>query len=171
VRDHAFCRRHAGVVRALPVGTPLTGTLPPINNRALPLLRWTGETLDPLMRRVLQHHRPDGTLLVDPVRLVSTRGQHSWRRSWAVADAAGQTAIDLDVAEEADALLIARVDGQIVAQSVPPWVTDRTSDPDRDLFLRRAFYERVVMAVDAAVKASAAVPTLLAAGVGQHSPR
>jgi hypothetical protein len=155
VRERVFCRRHAGVVRALPAGTTLKGTLPPVDNRALSLLRWTGETLDPLMRRVLQQHRPDGMLLVDPVRLLSQRGCHLWRRSWAMADAAGQTAIDLDVAEEADALLIASVDGRVVAQSVPPWVTHRTSDPDRDLFLRRTFYERVVMAVQAAVTGTA----------------
>lgn len=157
VRGRPYCRRHGSVIVGLPDGTPLEGTLPPVDNRAVSLLRWTGDTLDPLMRRVLAHHRPEGMVLVDPVRVVREGGGAAiWRRSWAVADGRTQVAIDLDVAESTDSELIASVDGTEVARRIPPWITRRSvvADDDVDAMLRREFYEALVTAVRLAVEAA-----------------
>ena len=152
-RGRDYCRRHAGVVRALPEGVPLEDALPPVTNRALSLLRWTGDTLDPLLRRILEHAHPEGVILVDPARAVRDYGTWVWRRSWEVTGRDAQVSVDLDVAEEDDAVLVARVDAAEVSRLTPPWVTDRTDDPQRDQDQRRRFYGAVVTAVRLAVAA------------------
>lgn len=157
---HGYCRRHAGVVTALPEGTPLVGTLPPVDNRAISLLHWTGDTLGPLMGRILAHSRPDHTLmLVDPVhRADEGDGLHHWRRSWSAAGAGGApAAVELDVTEEEDTVLRVLVDGCLIGHGTPPWIDHRWSGDDHgDTELRRDFYDRVMQSVIAALAGATA---------------
>ena len=148
VNGRPYCRRHAGVVRALPHTDP--GSLPDVDNRAPSLLEWVAQRVDADIAEAVQR-LATGTQKVhtDTAHLVlishGTERIRAWERTWKLYDHTGiQLWVALDVEEENDLELVIRINGITLERLVPPWIEARrrglwVSD-EADIEQRRAFY-------------------------------
>jgi hypothetical protein len=130
-----YCRRHAGVVSALPGGhAGHAGPLPDLETRAPSLVSWVAREVDADVRRLLlaaPHH--DGVHLVtDPVYqvFVGSDRRRAWERAWKLVDRTGRSLrVALLVEEGANAEVAVRVNSATVGRLAPPWIVQRLHGP------------------------------------------
>jgi hypothetical protein len=157
--DGAFyCRRHAGVVRAVgSVATPGSG-LPDLDNRAPSLVHWIARDLDTNVRRLLDASagRGESVIADETVRVVRDFNRNArWEQSWRLVDHTGLILkVTVQVFEENDTLVRVHVGSGVIADGVPPWIVRRSEEGDlsTDDEKRQKFYqwldESIFMAVD-----------------------
>jgi hypothetical protein len=157
--DGAFyCRRHAGVVRAVGAQTAPGSTLPDLDNRAPSLVNWIARDLDANVRRLLAASAGRGESIIadDTVRVVRDFNRNArWEQSWRLVDHTGQILkVTIQVLEENDSLVRVHVGSGVIADGVPPWIVRRSEETDMatDAEQRQRFYqwldESIFMAVD-----------------------
>jgi hypothetical protein len=155
--DSAYCRRHAGTVAALSNGFYQLA-LPDLDNRAPSLVGWMSGELDAPIRGALRASAPDGdtTLVADPVRLTSsgTASPRRWARAWKLVDHLGVVhQVSIEVEEDAQAVVVLRVDNDLIGRSVPPWIERRqavsAATPGEDAAARTAFNQALARSVQA----------------------
>ncbi len=152
-----FCRRHAGVVSALPGGSSASGPLPDLENRAPSLVSWVARELDADIRSILLREvdpNSGAQLIADPVCLIfiGAERQRAWERSWKLAVHTGLAIrVGLQVAEDADAEVAVKVGALVVDRVVPPWIVQRlhrdAPSADIDADRRREFNKRLIDAI------------------------
>lgn len=158
VHDSVYCRRHAGVVRAVPTGALDAQTpMPDLDNRAPSLVNWVANELDAEVRRLLLHElgRSGAELIADPVALVfvGIDRARAWERSWKLAGHTGTLGkVALMVEEDADTEVAVKVGPNVVDRIVPPWIGRRgmtnPATPADDRRERDRFNEHILDAVD-----------------------
>jgi hypothetical protein len=157
--DGAFyCRRHAGIVRALGSSVTPGSGLPDLDNRAPSLVNWIARDLDANVRRLLtaSASRGESVIADETVRVVRDFNRHArWEQSWRLVDHTGLILkITIQVLEENDTLVRVHVGSGVIADGVPPWIVRRSENGDMasDDEQRKRFYqwldESIFMAVD-----------------------
>jgi hypothetical protein len=159
VNDRIFCRRHAGVISALPPPeSALVASLPDLGNRAPSLVAWMARIIDSeVWRLLLGEFESDsgGHLIADPVMLVFTgvERERAWERTWKLVTHQGITnRVSLLVDEADDSTIAVKVGSVVVDRLRPPWITHRqlheTVSEEVDLDEREAFNARVLAAIE-----------------------
>jgi hypothetical protein len=159
IEDRVYCRRHAGVVSALPsLDSSLAVSLPDLDNRAPSLVGWVSRQIDGDVWRLLLKELTAGSggqLVADPVTLVfvGIGRQRAWERSWRLDSHVGIAhRVSILVEENDDTMITVKVGGNAVEQLVPPWIQHRvrgeTVAPDEDRREREEFYQRVLDAIE-----------------------
>ena len=123
--DHVtYCRRHAGVMRAL--SPTLTTDLPGLDNRAPALVNWVARLIDHDVRTLVSSVVPAGTRVLS-TRVVPERrdGARVWVRRWAVM-AAPPFDVSLAVSERDDTILALYSGSSLLFSAEPPWITARS---------------------------------------------
>ena len=162
IGGRVYCRRHAGVVSALPGGYVANASpMPDLENRAPSLVSWVAREVDADIRQLLLSVPAPGEatqLLTDPVYLVFTGGnrRRAWERAWKLVDQTGHTLrVSLLVEECADAEVAVRVNMTIVERVMPPWIAQRlhgdAPPPELDAQRRRDFNRRLLAVIRAGV--------------------
>lgn len=166
-RDHQvdfegqpYCRRHGGVMRAIATNTVERIHPPDLDNRALSLCEWVSNDLDADIRALLEERREGAQGLKvqpQPLHLVMLRSPTSraWARVWTLSDHTGTLLkVGIEVNESDDTIVVATVDGNPVANDVPPWISDRGTEISDDAVQKRRdqFRLRLVEAVVTAAK-------------------
>lgn len=163
VEDHVYCRRHAGVVSALPAAdSSQVVPLPDLENRAPSLVGWVSRQIDADVWRLLLgelDEQTGGQLIADPVMLVFTGLERSraWERAWKLLTHTGLTLrVSLVVEEGADEEVIVKVGTRVAARVVPPWITHRKRGEqigaEQDTRERAAFNQQLMQAVEQEVR-------------------
>jgi hypothetical protein len=158
VHDKVYCRRHAGVVRAVPTGVlEQNSPLPDLENRAPSLVNWVSNEIDAAVRSLLMKELGNtggAELVVDPVTLVFVgidrcRG---WERAWKLVGYGVSVRVSLMVEEDADTEVAVKVGLNVVDRLVPPWIGQREAvdaqTPAEDRRRRDRFNEQLVDAMD-----------------------
>jgi hypothetical protein len=155
VNGRPYCRRHAGVLRALPDAEP--GNMPDLDNRAPSLLEWVSQRVDAdITEAVARVATGAQRVHTDTAHLVLiTHGAErirAWERTWKLYDHTGiHLWVALDVEEENDLELVIRVNSMTVERLVPPWIVARRRglrlSDEADTEQRNAFYSLVTSAV------------------------
>ena len=153
-----YCRRHAGVVRALGAEATPSGGLPDVDNRAPSLVSWIARDLDANVRRLLSSAARTGESVIADETVHVARDfnrKARWEQSWRLVDHTGVILkVTIQVLEENDSLVRVHVGSGVIADGVPPWIVRRaeTSDMASDTAQRQRFYqwldESIFMAVD-----------------------
>ena len=178
VEGHLYCRRHAGVVSALPLGdSSLLTPLPDLDNRAPSLAGWVARQIDgDVWRLLLQELDAEGGQLVgDPVMLVFTGVDRvrAWERAWKLVTHTGiSRRVSLMVEEANDDEVAVKIGSNVVDRLVPPWIADRrraaSLDAETDRREREGFNQRILDAVERGLlrERNLAAATLLQADEG-----
>lgn len=159
IEDRVYCRRHAGVVSALPsLDSSLAVSLPDLDNRAPSLVGWVSRQIDGDVWRLLLKELASGSggqLIADPVTLifVGIGRQRAWERSWRLDSHVGIAhRVSIVVEELDDTKITVKVGGNTVEQLVPPWIQHRVrgemvaaADDRKE---REDFYQRVLDAIE-----------------------
>lgn len=162
VGKHTYCRRHAGIVRAL--GDQLPAGLPELSNRAASLAAYLGDELDERVVSLLGRaaaRNGDASLVNHPVRLVSTAGgrERRWQRSWNLVDSTGIVSrVAIEVDENDDAVVMTSVGSSRIGRGTPPWIGRREggeTDPER----RAAFVEAIGRSIELILTRPEMAPT------------
>lgn len=159
IEDRVYCRRHAGVVSALPsLDDSLAVSLPDLDNRAPSLVGWVSRQIDGDVWRLLLKELSSGSggqLVADPVTLifVGIGRQRAWERSWQLDSHVGiALRVSIVVEESDDTVVTVKVGGNAVEQVVPPWIAHRsrgeTIPADEDRKEREEFYQRVLDSIE-----------------------
>jgi len=159
LNNRVYCRRHGGVVAAVPYSANQpTAALPDIDNRAPSLVNWVSRELDAAVRtRLLSEVTPQapGELVADPVALVFTGfdRHRAWEKAWKLVGHTGTTRrVSLLVEETLDSEVVVKVGTNVVDRLVPPWIERRTEagadTPIDDEARRERFNERILEAID-----------------------
>ena len=153
-----YCRRHAGVVRAVGAEKTPQGGLPDVVNRAPSLVSWIARDLDANVRRLLSGAAGTGESVIADETVHVARDfnrKARWEQSWRLVDHTGVILkVTIQVFEENDSLVRVHVGSGVIADGVPPWIVHRTEDGDvaTDAAQRQRFYqwldESIFMAVD-----------------------
>jgi hypothetical protein len=153
-----YCRRHAGIVRALGSSVTPGSGLPDLDNRAPSLVNWIARDLDANVRRLLvaSASRGESVIADETVRVVRDFNRHPrWEQSWRLVDHTGLILkITIQVLEDNDTLVRVHVGSGVIADGVPPWIVRRSENGDMasDDEQRKRFYqwldESIFMAVD-----------------------
>lgn len=153
-----YCRRHAGVMRAVGAEATPQGGLPDVDNRAPSLVNWIARDLDENVRRLLTGvARPGESVIADETVHVARdfNRKARWEQSWRLVDHTGVILkVTIQVFEENDSLVRVHVGSGVIADGIPPWIVRRTEDSDvaTDAEQRQRFYqwldESIFMAVD-----------------------
>ncbi|MFN2582767.1 MAG: hypothetical protein ABR498_08520 [Candidatus Dormibacteria bacterium] len=162
VEDHVYCRRHAGVVSALPdADSSLVVAFPDLENRAPSLVGWMARQIDGDVWRLLLSEidaRSGGQLVSDPVMLVlaGLERERAWERAWKLVTHTGVSRrVSILVTEANDAEVIVKVAGKVVAMLTPPWITHRRQHEqvgeEEDARERAEFNQRLVGAIEEAI--------------------
>jgi hypothetical protein len=159
IEDRVYCRRHAGVISALPsLDSSLAVSLPDLDNRAPSLVGWVSRQIDGDIWRLLLKELASGSgaqLVADPVTLifVGIGRQRAWERAWRLDSHVGiALRVSVVVEELDDTMITVKVGGNTVEQLVPPWIQHRvrgevvTADEDRKE--REEFYQRVLDSIE-----------------------
>lgn len=151
IAGFSYCRRHAGVVRAL--GEQLPAGLPELNNRAASLAAYLGDELDDrvvnLLGRAAAGNR-EASVVNHPVRLLKTPGgrERRWQRSWNVVDNTGVVSrVVIEVDEADDTVVLTSVGSSRIGRGTPPWIARREgeeTDPER----RAAFLDAIGRSIE-----------------------
>lgn len=155
VDGQVYCRRHAGVISALPQDGHSSSPLPDLENRAPSLVSWVARELDADIRGALLAEIDEATggqLIADPVYLIFVGPERvrTWERAWKLAAHTGATLrVALLVEEEADTEVKVKIGSNVLGAVVPPWITKRTNEPppltaSADVERRAAFNEEVL---------------------------
>jgi hypothetical protein len=158
VEGRAYCRRHAGVTRALEGSD--TPTAPDISSRAASLAAWIASDLHARVVALLeQASEPGEQLRVQPPRLVFVGRQRvrAWEHAWKLARHTGLGHwVAVQVPEERDEQVEVIVDGNSAHSSVPPWIAarrdGRSVSPEEDAQARERYYDGIVSAIEAALR-------------------
>ncbi len=156
---HVYCRRHAGIVGALPAGdTSVTMPMPDLENRAPSLVAWVARQVDSDVWQMMLHELEaagGGQLIADPVTLVfvGVDRQRAWERAWKLATHEGEKRrVSLVVEEANDNEVAVRVGANIVMRLLPPWIGHRMRhervSAEQDEMEREAFNRAVLQAVE-----------------------
>jgi len=154
-----FCRRHASTITALE-GSEVVAGLPDLENRAPSLVAWVGADLDSPIRELFTRLAPrsSASLVADPVTLVLAPGggTRRWAKTWRIMDGTAMIGrISVEVDEEDDCDVGARVDSELVGHGVPPWIERRragvTVDPATDAAQRREFTTAMARSIELVV--------------------
>ncbi len=158
VHDSVYCRRHAGVVRAVPTGLlDAQAPLPDLDNRAPSLVNWVSNEIDAEVRRLLVRElgTAGGELIADPVSLVFVGIDRSraWERTWKLVGHQGTIRkVSLTVEEDADNEVAVKIGPNVVDRVVPPWIGRRNEaavgSPGDDRRDRDRFNEHLLDAID-----------------------
>jgi hypothetical protein len=124
-----YCRRHAGTISAMGPGTEL-GALPELENRGPSLVSWVADEIGPEVEALLRGVAKNGeTVKAEPeVKVIfDHKRRRRYERSWKLIEPTG---ISLKVAltvneDEDDALVDVRVNSNVIARGVPPWIARR----------------------------------------------
>jgi hypothetical protein len=153
-----YCRRHAGVVRAVGSEATPSGGLPDIDNRAPSLVSWVARDLDANVRRLLSGAARAGESVIADETVHVARDfnrKARWEQSWRLVDHTGLILkVTIQVLEENDTLVRVHVGSGVIADGVPPWIVRRSEETDMatDTAQRQRFYqwldESIFMAVD-----------------------
>ena len=181
-----YCRRHAGLVSALPRGAGST-PLPDLENRAPSLVSWVARELDADIRGLLLKQidlERGGQLIADPVYLVFIGPERlrAWERSWKLATHTGASfRVALQVAEEADAEVAVKIGANVLDRVVPPWIVQRqrggTITPAADNERRAVFRQRILDVISAGLQHEREVTQMVAheeqllRGIYRHGDR
>lgn len=163
VFGHLYCRRHAGIIRALgPDHTPYA--LPDLDNRAPSLAYWVARDLDGPVRSLLEEHFGNQRMNVSPVVTGGSPRERTWGRSWKLISENGvDISVNISVPEADDGLVRLSFDGRGLVEMTPPWIEARrrgiTLDADTDALSRRRFYALLVEDLDAAMRAARSRPS------------
>lgn len=151
VGTSTYCRRHAGVIRAL--GEQLSTGLPELTNRAASLAAYLGDELDDrvasLLGRAAARHGT-ASLVNHPVRLVNAPGGRArrWQRSWNLVDSTGVVSrVAIEVDESDDTVVMTSVGSSRIGRGTPPWI-DRRDGGDPDPERRAAFVEAIGRSIE-----------------------
>ncbi len=154
IDGRVYCRRHAGVVSALPAGyAGLTAPMPDLETRAPSLVSWVAREVDADVRALLLAKPWDGRaqVVTDPVYLVfiGTDRRRAWERAWKLVDQSGRSLrVSLLVEEGADAEVAVKVGAAIVERLAPPWIVQRLHGalppPEVDAERRNNFNRRLL---------------------------
>ena len=151
MENGVFCRRHAGVVRALLLVPEDEREFPDLDNRAPALCEWIAIHLDGPVTQMLQQFSagfPGSSMALDGLHLVHTGVPRvrAWEHKWRIVDNTGPLeTVGIRVEEPADSLVIVKVNGRVVEQSVPPWITDRMARSPTEEAERRAVYHHTLL--------------------------
>jgi hypothetical protein len=146
IEGRVYCRRHAGVVSALPAGyAGSAAPMPDLENRAPSLVSWVAREVDADLRQLLLSEAASGEgtqLLTDPVYpvFIGRDRRRAWERAWKLVDASGRSLrVSLLVEECADAEVGIRVNSTIVGRLTPPWIVQRLhgAEPPPEIDLQR----------------------------------
>jgi hypothetical protein len=159
IEDRVYCRRHAGVISALPsLDSSLAVSLPDLDNRAPSLVGWVSRQIDGDFWRLLLKELSPGSgaqLVADPVTLifVGIGRQRAWERAWRLDSHVGiALRVSVVVEELDDTMITVKVGGNTVEQLVPPWIQHRVRGeavtPDEDRKEREEFYQRVLDSIE-----------------------
>ena len=159
IEDRVYCRRHAGVVSALPsLDSNSQVSLPDLDNRAPSLVGWVSRQIDGDVWRLLLKELAAGSgaqLVADPVTLVfeGIGRQRAWERSWRLDSHIGiALRVSILVEEIDDTKITVKVGGNTVEQLVPPWIQHRVRGeavaPDEDRKEREDFYQRLLDSIE-----------------------
>jgi len=167
VEGHTYCRRHAGVVRALAAPSNLEqNEMPDVDSRAASLCEWLGNDLDGGIRAILklaQGMHPGSQVSAKPLHRViyGVPRRWSWHRAWMLQDVTGpRWRVTLAVNEEAETEVSVQVNASEVLRFVPPWVEPgarrRGTDALTAQRIRQEVRDRVLDAIaEAAVRRDA----------------
>jgi hypothetical protein len=154
IEGRVYCRRHAGVVSALPVGyVGHTVPMPDLETRAPSLVSWVAREVDADIRQLLLAELDDGgaQLVTDPVYLVfvGSDRRRAWERAWKlVAHSGPSLRVSLLVEEAADAEVAIGVNTGTVERLTPPWIVQRLHGaeppPEVDAQRRKDFNRRLL---------------------------
>jgi hypothetical protein len=135
VESETYCRRHAGIVRALAKHTLDAVEPPDIDNRAPSLAEWVGNELDndikELLAEIKAGHDAWATS-ADPLnlRLAGVPRTRAWERRWSITDSTGVIlSVIIRVQEEKDDEVLAVVGAEVVDRHTPPWIENRGRRP------------------------------------------
>jgi hypothetical protein len=147
-----YCRRHAGVVRAL--GEQPAAGLPEVDNRAASLAAHLGDELDgrvtTLLGRVVARSA-DASLINHPVRLVKAPGgrERRWQRTWNVVDSTGIVSrVTIEVDESDDRVVTTSVGSSRIGRGTPPWIGGRDGDGDSDAERHTAYVDAIGRSIE-----------------------
>ena len=162
VGEQAFCLRHGGVMAAISGLPPDERQVPDIDNRAPSLCQWVAADLDGAVQTMLysaRGARGDLDVVADHLvpAMAGTPRVRGWERVWKLMDNAGvHVKVTLRVAEEHDNVVVAKVNGKVVAEVIPPWISEGPPvDPASDGRRRQDFRDHLLQAIATAVAASA----------------
>jgi len=154
IDGRVYCRRHAGVVSALPVGyVGHAVPMPDLETRAPSLVSWVAREVDADVRQMLLAGLGDerAQLVTDPVYLVliGRDRRRAWERAWKLVDRSGRSLrVSLLVEECADAEVAVRVNAAVVERLAPPWIVQRLHGaqppPEVDAQRRKDFNRRLL---------------------------
>jgi diguanylate cyclase (GGDEF)-like protein/PAS domain S-box-containing protein len=155
-----YCRRHAGVVRALAAQPDELRLLPDVANRAASLCEWIANDLGSGVRAILKvamGFQSGWALSESGLTSVieGTPRSMSWNRGWMLSDHTGkQMRVSIWVNETRDSEVSVRVDSAEVANFIPPWIADRRTKSRGDVSLEREQREYLRSSVLEAVAAA-----------------
>jgi hypothetical protein len=165
IDGRVYCRRHAGVVSALPVGyVGHTAPMPDLETRAPSLVSWVAREVDADIRQLLLAEVGEGgvQLVTDPVYLVfvGSDRRRAWERAWKLVDHSGRSfRVSLLVEEGADAEIAVRVGTAIVERLAPPWIVQRLHGalppPEVDAQRRKDFNRRLLAIIGKGIRRGA----------------
>ena len=155
-----YCRRHAGVVRAL---ASAEGSMPDLENRAPSLVNWVSRDLQDVIQDIVNSYSAElGTdqLIADPLHLdfVGPERRRVWERSWKLVDHTGWgLRVALEVDEARDTEVVVRVGRNVATRVTPPWIEARLRGEqvpaDVDAAQRQQFYRSLTETLAAAIEA------------------
>jgi hypothetical protein len=153
VAGRAYCRRHAGVARAL-LEDPDCPSMPDIDNRAPSLLEWLARDLQDGITALLMATGEGDSVTTGAAHLVrvgADRGR-AWERSWRLCRHTGiAQRVTLQVAERDDTQVVVKVGRTERTRMTPPWIEARryalALDHAEDARRRAAFREAMLTAV------------------------
>jgi hypothetical protein len=158
-----YCRRHAGVVKALSGDARGAAALPDLENRAPSLATWVSRDVEEAVAGIVRSHAAElggDRLISDPVHLVFLGPERlrAWERSWRLVAHTGWTLrVALEVEESRDTEVVVRVGRNVVARLEPPWIAARRGGESPtagdDAVRRQQFYRALVELVASAVDA------------------
>jgi hypothetical protein len=158
---HTYCRRHAGVARALAKARIAEVEPPDLDQRAPSLAEWVANELDDHIQRLLTEIRGAQHTLTqasDPLSLLihGVPRTRAWERRWTLSAQTGLIVrIVIRVQEENEDEIVALVGPEVVARVTPPWIQNRSRKPpfppEVDADKRREFRESLMRAISGAV--------------------
>jgi hypothetical protein len=166
VDGRSFCRRHAGVVRAIGNEPDALLALPDLENRAPSLVNWVGCHVDANIRQLLARYTARGGRVAgSSTRPVGPPNRRTWARYWKVLSDTGiDVSLSIEVGEADDTIVAACIDEEKVMSAEPPWITARRQGLDltaeQDASARSYFYGDLLQALEEALSARFARPSL-----------